>query len=53
MAGLELGMKSTAIPILRLAAAIIISHAFAGLYGIAIAALAMLANTGNQLAVDA
>jgi len=53
MAGIELGMKSTAIPIVGLAAAIIISHAFAGLYGIAIAAVAMLANTGIQLAIDA
>jgi K(+)-stimulated pyrophosphate-energized sodium pump len=53
IAGLELGMKSTAIPVLGLAAAIIFSYHFAGLYGIAIAAVAMLANTGIQLAVDA
>jgi K(+)-stimulated pyrophosphate-energized sodium pump len=53
IAGLELGMKSTAIPVLGLAAAIVFSYHFAGLYGIAIAAVAMLANTGIQLAVDA
>ncbi len=53
IAGLELGMKSTAIPVLGLAFAIIFSYHFAGLYGIAIAAVAMLANTGIQLAVDA
>ncbi|NOZ35354.1 MAG: sodium-translocating pyrophosphatase [Chlorobi bacterium] len=51
--GLEIGMLSTALPIIVIASAIIGAYFFAGLYGIAVAAVGMLANTGIQLAIDA
>ncbi len=51
--GLAVGMESTVIPILVLAAGIYTSHYFAGLYGVAIAAAGMMATTAMQLAIDA
>jgi len=51
--GLAVGMKSTVIPIITLAAGIMASYTFAGLYGVAIAAAGMMATTAMQLAIDA
>jgi K(+)-stimulated pyrophosphate-energized sodium pump len=53
IAGLAVGMKSTVIPILTLAAGIMVSYYFAGLYGVAIAAAGMMSTTAMQLAIDA
>jgi K(+)-stimulated pyrophosphate-energized sodium pump len=51
--GLAIGMESTVLPIIVLAGGIIGSHAFAGLYGVAIAAAGMMATTAMQLSIDA
>ncbi len=53
ISGLSVGMQSTAVPTIIIVSAIIGAYHYAGLYGIAMAALGMLANTGIQLAVDA
>ncbi|MFM7357575.1 MAG: sodium-translocating pyrophosphatase [Sediminibacterium sp.] len=51
--GLAIGMESTFLPILVLAAGIYGSYYFAGLFGVAIAAAGMMATTAMQLAIDA
>jgi K(+)-stimulated pyrophosphate-energized sodium pump len=50
--GLSLGMASTLIPVLTICAAILTSYFFAGLYGIAIAAVGLLSTLGITLATD-
>ncbi|MBU0469913.1 MAG: sodium-translocating pyrophosphatase [Nanoarchaeota archaeon] len=53
IAGFSTGMRSAGLPVLVIAAAIWLSFHFAGLYGIAIAAVGMLSTLGISLAVDA
>ncbi len=53
IAGLAVGMESTVLPILVLAAGIYGSYHFAGLYGVSVAAAGMMATTAMQLAIDA
>ena len=53
LAGLGVGMKSTAVPVLMLCGSILVGVRFGGLYGIACAAVGMLSITGMTLSVDA
>lgn len=53
IAGLGVGMQSTAVPIILISIGVVRAYQVADLYGVAIAALGMLSTTGIQLAVDA
>jgi K(+)-stimulated pyrophosphate-energized sodium pump len=53
IAGLSIGMQSTAIPVIVLVIGIIASYTEGGLFGVAMAATGMMATTGIQLAIDA
>jgi K(+)-stimulated pyrophosphate-energized sodium pump len=53
IAGLAEGMQATALPVIVLAAGILVAHHFAGLYGIGVAVMAQLSMTGLIVALDA
>jgi K(+)-stimulated pyrophosphate-energized sodium pump len=53
IAGLSLGLKSVAVPVLTIAATIYISYEFGGLYGVGLAAVGMLGTVGITMAIDA
>jgi K(+)-stimulated pyrophosphate-energized sodium pump len=53
ISGLAVGMQATALPVVVIAAGILIAHHFAGLYGIGVAVMAQLSMTGLIVALDA
>ena len=53
LSGFSVGLKSTALPIILIAAAVVMASTLAGLYGVALAAIGMLATVGVTIAVDA
>jgi K(+)-stimulated pyrophosphate-energized sodium pump len=53
IAGLSVGLKSVAVPLLTIAATIYVSYEFAELYGVGVAAVGMLGTVGISMAIDA